>query len=86
MKHFAPPEFWECYDRLPEAVQRLADKNFELLKSNPQHPSLHFKKIGRLRSARVGIQYRALAVEDGDDLVWFWIGPHGEYDRILGKK
>jgi hypothetical protein len=47
-------------------VQQLADENFALLKSNPQHPSLHFKKVGRFWSARVGLQYRALAVEGED--------------------
>jgi hypothetical protein len=64
-------------------VQRLADENFELLKANPRHGSLHFKKVGRFWSARVGIHYRAVAVEDGSDLVWFWIGPHAEYDQLL---
>lgn len=63
MKHFASPEFWEGYQRLPETVRELADKNFELLKLDPHHPSLHFKKIGRYRAVRVGRSYRALAVE-----------------------
>lgn len=85
MKHFAPKEFWQAYHRLPKSVQKLADKNFELLKQNPTHPSLNFKKVGRLRSARVGIHFRALAVEDGEDLVWFWIGPHAEYDKIIDE-
>jgi hypothetical protein len=84
VKHFASPEFWEAYDRLPKRTQRLADRNFELLRANPKHPSLHFKKAGGYWSARVGIGYRALAIEDGDDLIWFWIGPHGVYDHILG--
>lgn len=64
-------------------MQKLADKNFQLLKQDPSHPSLALKKIGRLRSVRVGLHYRALAVEDGEDLVWYWVGPHAEYDRIL---
>jgi hypothetical protein len=36
-------------------------------------------------SARVGIHYRAIAVEDGSDLIWFWIGHHAEYDRLVGR-
>jgi hypothetical protein len=44
MKHLASPSFWESYDELPSVVQEVADKNFELLKANPKHPSLHFKK------------------------------------------
>jgi hypothetical protein len=71
---------------LPEPVQRLARQNFELLKENPAHPSLHFKKIGKLRSARVGINYRAVAVEDGADFIWVWVGPHDEYQRMIKQQ
>ncbi|MEW6235298.1 MAG: hypothetical protein AB1656_07925 [Candidatus Omnitrophota bacterium] len=53
-----------------------------MLKSNPWHPSLHFKKIGKVWSARIGMDYRALAVADGDDFIWIWIGAHDEYRRI----
>jgi hypothetical protein len=84
LKHFASPAFWECYERLPATAQEQADRCFELLKANPRHPSLHFKKIGKYRSVRVGLHYRALAVEIRDGLVWFWIGSHSEYDKILG--
>ena len=84
MKHFASPRFWECYERLPAPVRRLADRSFDLLKANPQHPSLRFKKIGKYRSVRVGLYYRALAVEVSDGLLWFWIGTHSEYNKLLG--
>ena len=83
MTHLASPEFWACYRSLPANVQELADKNFDLLKSNPRHPSLHFKKISKYRSVRVGIYYRALAVEIPEGLLWFWIGSHSDYDKIL---
>ncbi|OGL44788.1 MAG: hypothetical protein A2W05_11125 [Candidatus Schekmanbacteria bacterium RBG_16_38_10] len=83
MKHFASPSFWTCYKKLPEGIQKLADKNFELLKINPQHPSLHFKKINKYCSVRVGKKYRALAFEIEDGLVWFWIGTHSGYDKLL---
>lgn len=83
MKHFATPEFWGHYRKLPAEIQKLADKNFALLQETSQHPSLHFKKIGFYWSARVGLHYRALAKERTEGLVWFWIGPHGEYERLL---
>ena len=69
---------------LPPEIQNVADKNFQLFKSNPQHPSLHFeRKKPDLWSVRVGRGHRALARQMGDDLVWFWIGPHDEYERLL---
>ena len=84
MSHYASPSFWTCYEGLPKSVQDLADKSFELLKADSQYPSLHFKKIGNFRSVRVGLHYRALAVEIPDGLVWFWIGSHSDYDGIVG--
>lgn len=85
MKHFANVDFWVCYKKLPAPVQKIADKNFLLLKENPNHPSLHFKKIGRFRAVRVGIKYRALAVEINEGLIWFWIGTHAEYDKLISS-
>ena len=84
MIHRASADFWACYRALPEDVQRLADEAFARLEQDPRHPGLHFKKIGRFRSTRVGAHYRALAVEAADALVWFWIGTHADYDRLLG--
>ena len=26
---------------------------------------------------------RALAVKDGSDFIWFWVGKHDEYDRLI---
>jgi hypothetical protein len=83
LNHYTSPRFWECYTALPQPIQKLADANFELLKINPKHPSLHFKRIGRLWSARVGLHCRALGVPVEDGVVWFWIGTHAEYDRLI---
>jgi hypothetical protein len=84
--HRASRRFWQCYDALPLPVRRLADANYELLKADPAHPSLHFRSVGRFRSVRVGLHYRALGVEAGDDIVWFWIGHHAEYDRLVARQ
>jgi len=54
-----------------------------LLKDDPRHPSLQFKKVGKFWSVRIGLRYRALAVETNDAYLWFWIGSHGEYDRLI---
>ncbi len=82
MKHRANPRFWDCYHRLPADIRRLADESYRLLLEDPKHPSLHFKKVGQYWSVRVGLQYRALAVEKNDFVVWFWIGPHSVYNRL----
>jgi hypothetical protein len=83
VRHRASRKFRQFYNCLPVNIQELADQNYELLKNDPHHRSLHFKKVGRYWSVRIGLHYRALAVEDGDDLVWFWIGHHSEYDHLI---
>ncbi len=86
MNHHASPRFWRCYRGLPDEVRKLADRHYALLKTDPSHSSLHFKKIAMLWSARVGLHYRALATEMEGDFVWFWIGSHAEYDNLVGRK
>jgi hypothetical protein len=71
------------YRQLPADVRALADKNFQLLKADPRHPSLHFKKIDKLWSVRVGAHYRALGFDRPEGVVWFWVGSHADYDRLL---
>lgn len=83
MKHFTTPSFWKHYIKLPKDIQQLADKNFNLLKQNPNHPSLNLKRIGRFWSVRVGLEHRALAVDGPEGPVWFWAGTHDEYDKLL---
>jgi hypothetical protein len=82
LNHHTSPEFWQAFERLPPAVQAVARNNHELLKTNPRHPSLHFKKVGDQWSVRVGLGYRALGVDVDDGLLWIWIGTHAEYDKL----
>ena len=81
--HKATLRFWQALENLPGTVQSVARKNFELLQENPHHPSLHFKKVGRFWSARIGMHYRALAIKDDTDFIWVWIGNHNDYDQLV---
>jgi len=83
MRHFVNPSFWDCYYKLPANIRQLADKNFKLLKENPHHTSLHLKKVRKYWSVRIGMQYRALGIESEEGAVWFWIGAHAEYDKLV---
>jgi hypothetical protein len=81
--HFAAPSFWLAYEKLSPRIQKHADKAFQQLKQDAQHPSLQFKQVGRYWSARVDRNFRALAVKAPDGWVRFWIGPHSAYDRLI---
>lgn len=84
MRHFTSSDFWESYERLPIEVRRLADKNYQLLKDNPRHPSLQLKRIdGELWSVRVGQHYRAIGIDAPGGIQWIWIGSHAEYDEFM---
>jgi hypothetical protein len=82
--HRTTPRFWKCYEALPEEVRKVADRCYELLKVDPSHPSLHFKKVGKYWSVRAGAAHRALGVGVSVGVLWFWIGTHAEYDRLIG--
>jgi hypothetical protein len=88
MIHRANADFWNDYRAPPASIRVRADKQFALLKGNPQHPSLQFKKLGdrngqEIWSARVTLKHRALAVKMPDEYVWFWIGEHNVYDALI---
>jgi hypothetical protein len=83
LNHFATPEYWFYYRQLPPEIRALADSKFEILKSDPRHPSLRLKKIGMFWSVRIGLFHRALAKERDEGLLWFWIGRHDTYDQML---
>ena len=79
-------EFLVCFHRLPERIRRQAGKNYKIWKADPLHPGIDFKRVGKkspVYSVRVGIGWRALGLKQGDTLLWFWIGSHAEYDRLL---
>jgi hypothetical protein len=84
--HRTTKRFRRRRDELPPGVRLRANKAFALLREDPHHPSLHFKKVGGFWSARVDIAYRALAVEDDGDFTWVWIGSHEEYERMTGGR
>ncbi len=83
--HKVAPGFWRHFDALQPSTQRVARRNFQLLKDNPRHPSLRFKRVSRFRSVRVSDSHRALAVEDGADFIWIWIGHHDDYVRMINR-
>jgi hypothetical protein len=81
--HRTTGQYWQRYNGVAQEVRQRADKCFRLLQSDPQHPSLQFKKVGAFWSLRVDLAHRALAVQDGEDFIWVRIGSHDECERIL---
>jgi hypothetical protein len=86
MKSYTTDDFWAMFEKLPLHIQELAREKYNLWKENPQHPSLQFKKIrGSIYSARTNDSYRAVGILDEGDMIWFFIGTHTEYDKLLSQ-
>ena len=86
MKSQATSKFWKCYARLPRSVRQRARKAYQTWKVNPHHPGLHFKRVDDeepIYSARVSHDYRVLGFLEEDTVIWYWIGSHDEYERLL---
>lgn len=86
MKSSATPSFWRAHAALPREIQQQARKAWRLWQRNPRHSSLRFEKKGAYWSVRISRGWRAVGRFHGDTLYWFWIGPHDEYERILGRR
>jgi hypothetical protein len=71
---------------LPKTIHAQTRSAYRRFRANPHHTGLHFKKVHRTRpvySARINDDYRVVGMLDGDEIVWFWIGKHEEYERLL---
>ncbi|MFO0959710.1 MAG: hypothetical protein U0800_20115 [Isosphaeraceae bacterium] len=88
MNSFLLPEFLVLYRALPDQVRQQARQAYALFREDPHHPSLRFRQVHPARpifSARVGLHYRAVGIREGNEIFWFWIGSHAEYDRLLNQ-
>ena len=82
----ATKKLWKLYRALPEEIQKLAKKTYIQFKKDPYYQSLHFKRIHSSKpiySVRITKEYRAIGVVEEDRIIWFWIGSHSDYDRLL---
>jgi hypothetical protein len=81
------PTFRRDFARLPEWVQRQARDAYRRFANDPLHPGLRFKRLSTelpLWSVRINESYRAVGVRKGDtDIIWFFIGTHADYERLL---
>jgi hypothetical protein len=88
MKSRTTPRFWAAYRELPDDIKERAREAYARFRDNPSHPSLQFKKVHDVEpvySARITRSYRALGLLAGDEVTWFWIGSHDDYDRLLTR-
>ncbi|MEO8148162.1 MAG: hypothetical protein ABI723_11015 [Bacteroidia bacterium] len=86
MKSVTTERFRKAYDALPEHVRVSALKAYKLWHKNPLHPSLKFKRIHSTKpvySVRVSLSCRALGIKQDETIIWFWIGSHADYNKLI---
>jgi hypothetical protein len=89
MRSHRSERFDRAFDKLPDKIKRRAREAYGQFKQDPHHPSLHFKQVhptDPIYSVRITDDYRALGRREGEDIIWFWIGPHAEYDRLVAQR
>ncbi len=85
-EHIRNPNFMGLVQKLPQNIQRRTAKQIQVLQENPLYPSLQFKKVSvDLWSIRITNDYRALGYEEDGKIIWNWIGPHSEYEKMLKR-
>ena len=80
--------FWKLYRKLPENIRQIAKKQYQLFVTDPYHTSLHFKRVHSTQaiySVRITRNYRAVGVLGDNIIVWFWVGSHDDYDKLLKR-
>jgi hypothetical protein len=77
-------ELLELLSNPSKISSRTSGQELRALKVKLNTPVVALQKDWKVRAVRIGLQYRALAIETGDDLLWFWIGSHSEYDKLIG--
>lgn len=86
MNSHTTDKFRKAFAELPTDVQKQARQAYRLFIENSHHPSLRFKPIHLTRpiySVRIGLDYRAVGIRDGDNIIWYWVGSHAEYDKLI---
>lgn len=88
MKSRTTARFRKALAELPKPAQEQAREAYRRFVRDTWHPGLRFKPVHPtlpIYSARVGKGYRAVGVRDASGIVWFWIGSHADYDKLLAE-
>lgn len=81
-------DFRQDFAQLPLAIQKQAKVSYRLFQADPNHPRLRFKKLppyDDIWSVRITNSHRAVGQRKKDVIVWFFIGSHGDYDKVLNR-
>ncbi len=88
MNSVTSPDFRRDFAALPDQIKRQARDAYRLFRSDPHHPGLKFKKLPPhedIWSVRINNNYRAIGRRRDELIVWFFIGSHADYDKLISR-
>ena len=88
MRSVITKSFRDLLSQLPIDIQEKVNDAYLQFQQNLNHPSLRFKKVHSslpIYSVRITKNYRAVGQLDGDVVIWFWVGSHREYEKLLSQ-
>ena len=88
MNSHTTPGFRKMLADLPVQLQEQAREAYRRFQRDPFQRGLRFRQVHPKRpvfSARINRDYRAVGIRDGEEIVWFWIGPHEQYETLLAN-
>jgi mRNA-degrading endonuclease RelE of RelBE toxin-antitoxin system len=88
MKSVTTKRFRKLYESLPSDIRKQARQAYRQFQLDINYPSLHFKRVHANKSifsARINADYRVVGIVDDDTIIWFWVGSHSDYDKLLSQ-
>jgi len=79
-------QFRKLFAQLPKDVQKQAREAYQRFEKDPFYPGLRFKRVHSKRpiyAVRISRDYRALGIQQDNEIIWFWIGSRSDYDKML---
>ncbi|MGD2093284.1 MAG: hypothetical protein PVH61_44400 [Candidatus Aminicenantes bacterium] len=86
MNSYLDEDFIKYFNKLPERIKKRSKKVYRQWKENPFEPRFQFKQVHNSKpiySVRVNIGWRALGYKKNNTVLWFWIGSHEDYNKII---
>lgn len=80
--------FRKAFTKLPKPIQQQTKEAYKQFKQDPYYPSLRFKRVHSTKpiySVRINVEYRAVGIQHENEILWFWIGSHDDYSKLLAS-
>ena len=86
MNSHTTKSFRDALKRLSAEARKQAREAYVQFQVDPFSPGLNFEEVNSQKhiwSARITRGIRARGIRDRDEITWYWIGTHREYEQRM---